>query len=528
MSENMPWDEDVAYLPEPLPPPLLPVPDLDLALLPAAIAHYCGDIARRQSSPIEFPAATMLVMMSAVVGTKIAVRPKRLDNWTVIPNLWGAVVASPAVMKTPSINEARKPFRKVEALYRTERDEELKPIRIEYRKRHFQLECDRRALKSLLEAKRKQVMNPTGKANVVDRETLDRMAESLEREEMELDAMRPQVSEEPCIEVNDATIEKLMMLQNNNPNGLLLFRDELTGMLAKLAKADNAGDRQYYLEAWAGDGSSVQHRVSRDTNRVENNCLSIFGSMQPGKLARLVREAGGAGDHADGMLQRFQVMVWSDASNTAQVDFAPDEFQRQCVEDLFMHLYRVQPADVDCHMDGQFPYLRLSERAAQHHLQWLNKREAQTHNMDDSLAQHLTKARGLAPALALLFHLAEKGRGDIPTATLERAIGVCEWLWCHAERVYAAGHYSHRSNLRRLAEHIRNGDLGATFTLRQVRRKKWTGIGKDPVTHYDNTEPLLAELVGMHWLQHIVEQNPKGGPASHLYVVADTLRDSHS
>jgi hypothetical protein len=79
-----------------------------------------------------------------------------------------------------------------------------------------------------------------------------------------------------------------------------------------------------------------------------------------------------------------------------------------------------------------------------------------------------------------------------------------------------------------LAEHIRNGDLGATFTLRQVRRKKWTGIGKDPVTHYDNTEPLLAELVGMNWLQHIVEQNPKGGPASHLYVVADTLRDSHS
>ena len=34
--------------------------------------------------------------------------------------------------------------------------------------------------------------------------------------------------------VNDSTVEKLGELLNENPNGLLVFRDELTGFLRQL------------------------------------------------------------------------------------------------------------------------------------------------------------------------------------------------------------------------------------------------------------------------------------------------------
>ena len=54
--------------------------------------------------------------------------------------------------------------------------------------------------------------------------------------------------------VNDATIEKLGELLKENPNGLILVRDELSGWLAKLNKEEYQTDRAFYLECFDGNG----------------------------------------------------------------------------------------------------------------------------------------------------------------------------------------------------------------------------------------------------------------------------------
>src|SRR5207244_11148479 len=59
--------------------------------------------------------------------------------------------------------------------------------------------------------------------------------------------------------VNDTTVEKLGELLNQNPNGLLLFRDALSGCLRLMARPRHATDRGFYSEAWNGTGTDNYH-----------------------------------------------------------------------------------------------------------------------------------------------------------------------------------------------------------------------------------------------------------------------------
>ncbi len=81
-----------------------------------------------------------------------------------------------------------------------------------------------------------------------------------------------------CAVVNDATVEKLGELLNQNPNGLLLFRDELSGFLRLMDRPGHENDRGFYCEAWNGTGAYTYDRLGRGTLRIE----AWFGETSPG------------------------------------------------------------------------------------------------------------------------------------------------------------------------------------------------------------------------------------------------------
>jgi putative DNA primase/helicase len=98
-----PWTD-----PQPIPNELPPVLPFDYSMLPAAFIPYVTDVAERMQCPPDFPAVAIMVVLAGVVGKKIGIRPKRQDDWLVVPNLWGAVIGRPRIMKTPAI---RQPFK---------------------------------------------------------------------------------------------------------------------------------------------------------------------------------------------------------------------------------------------------------------------------------------------------------------------------------------------------------------------------------------------------------------------------------
>jgi len=103
--------------------------------------------------------------------------------------------------------------------------------------------------------------------------------------------------------VNDSTVEKLGELLNQNRNGLLLFRDELTGWLQTLDRENRENDRAFYLESWNGDSSYIYDRIGRGTLIIDSNCVSILGGIQPGPLGEFLWSALKGGVGADGLMR---------------------------------------------------------------------------------------------------------------------------------------------------------------------------------------------------------------------------------
>ena len=97
------WPESV-----PIKTELLPVEPLPLSIIPAPFRPWIKDVAERMQCPPDFVAAAMLVMTSSIIGAGCGIRPKKKDDWLVTPNLWGAVVGRPSMMKTPAIGEVMK------------------------------------------------------------------------------------------------------------------------------------------------------------------------------------------------------------------------------------------------------------------------------------------------------------------------------------------------------------------------------------------------------------------------------------
>src|SRR5580658_6516828 len=96
--------------PDAIPDGLPLVPAFDESLLPEVLRPWLSDVAERTQCPPEYAAVGALVALGAVVGRSCAIRPKRYDDWTVVPNLWGAVVGPPSSMKSPALTEALRPL----------------------------------------------------------------------------------------------------------------------------------------------------------------------------------------------------------------------------------------------------------------------------------------------------------------------------------------------------------------------------------------------------------------------------------
>ena len=212
----------------------------------------------------------------------------------------------------------------------------------------------------MIEAKKDKLKDEIKKAT--------RSGEGIDREELRRQQTEPESLSEPTERryiINDSTVEKVGELLNQNPRGLLLFRDELTGWLRSLDREGREGDRAFYLEAWAGTEDFTYDRIGRGTLHIKRVTLSILGSIQPGPLASYLRYTLADGHGDDGLLQRSQLMVYPDVSaNWRNIDRFPDTAHKNRAFEIFKQLDAIDALELGafiCEEDGQIPYLRFNE-----------------------------------------------------------------------------------------------------------------------------------------------------------------------
>jgi putative DNA primase/helicase len=79
-------------------------------MLPASLAGWAEDNATRIGCPTDFIAVSIVVGLGSLIGKAISIRPKQLDDWQVVPNLWGMIVGRPSSRKSPGLQVGMKPI----------------------------------------------------------------------------------------------------------------------------------------------------------------------------------------------------------------------------------------------------------------------------------------------------------------------------------------------------------------------------------------------------------------------------------
>ena len=189
-------------------------------------------------------------------------------------------------------------------------------------------------------------------------------------------------------------------------------------------------DRAFYCEAWNGTGAYIYDRITRGTLHIRVACLSVLGGIQPGPLESYVREVfGGRGD--DGLLQRFQLVVWPDSVGPwRNVDRWPDATARARVIEIFQRLNTLDLATRGAEelTPEERPFLRLDAEAQELFDAWRGDLEPKLRAEEDHpvLLSHRAKYRSLMPSLAVTFHLIDGvdagPRGPVSRAAAEPAV----------------------------------------------------------------------------------------------------------
>jgi putative DNA primase/helicase len=341
----------------------------------------------------------------------------------------------------------------------------------------------------------------------------------------------PEEPKEKRYLTNDATIEKASEILVNNPNGILYYRDELMGWLRGLDKAGREADRAFYLESWNGNGSFSVDRIGRGSLYVPAVCFSILGGIQPGPLSAYVRDAFEEAEKADGLLQRFQVLVYPDVRDYAPVDRWPDTDAKNRACKVFEGLANLDPIafGTEVEEEGDLPYVRFSPEAQEVFDSWRAEFEPRfrgEHDYPAAVESHFMKYRSLFASLALIFEAVDfvggkSEGGNVGVDSANRAAAWCAYLESHAMRVYSPMFSAPVFRAKALLQRIENGDVVHRAKVREVYNNQWT----DLATREEVLE-AAAILQDLGWVR-LVKVKPQGGgrPSEEIHVHPD-LREA--
>jgi putative DNA primase/helicase len=444
--------------PEPLGSDLPPVEPFSSDLLPESFRALIDDVTERMGTPVAYAAAATTVALAGCVNRRATIQPKEKDtSWLVVPNLWGAIVGPPGLLKSPLLHAVTVPLRGIEEMWRQEYDGALDDFKLEKERAELGLTAWRESYKSSLKKNQTPPIRPDTSLAPPRRKRLI---------------------------IGDPTFEKLHEVLGENPAGVFVIRDELSGWIAELDRLGREGEREFFLSAWNGDCPHTVDRVGRGSIHVPACCVSLFGNINPARLRAYLVDALKDGPSNDGLFQRFQVMVWPDTPNDWRlIDRAPNADAAERARKVFEALTRVsadEPRRLSFDPAAQEPFN-----------EWLAELESKIRGgqLHQAMVAHLGKFRSLMPSLALLFELADwaacLGGGDsVSLDHARQAADACDCLESHARRVHSCIVSPQLRAARELAERIQSMQVGKldersgllVLSARDIYLKQWSGL----------------------------------------------------
>lgn len=415
---------------------LLPVKQFPLECLPPLLRSYVEDVIERTQCCVEYVVIPLIIMLASIIGKGCHIKPKALDDWRVVCNLWGGVIGDPGTLKSPACNEALFPLNHLEnksaELYEKEYKVYEQKIKV-FKAQQKAIEVD---LKKAAQNRDQEAIN------------------ALEEESKALCSKCPISPRHRRYKVGDITVEKLQALLSASPRGLLVVNDELAALWSSFNRKGHETSRSFYLQSWDGNTDCIVDRIIRGTVRSPETCLSIYGTTQPDKIEEALKKNTEALSN-DGFFQRFQLFVMPEPHTWCFVDKPPKIEVRERLLQLCIFLsdvdFKTLGAKTDPILQGEqkekAPYFNFSPQAQSVFNDWLQALENK--RMDEPqgiIKEHLSKYRSLVPSLALILELLKGADARISNSnykvdnvslgSLNNAIKICDYLESHMRRIY--------------------------------------------------------------------------------------------
>jgi hypothetical protein len=278
--------------------------------------------------------------------------------------------------------------------------------------------------------------------------------------------------------INDSTYQAACIKAEQNPTGILLFRDEIAGWLSHIDKSGHSQERSFYLEGFSVTDHE-QIRIKRDNVKIEDLTISVLGGTQPTKLLTMLRSRSD-GTNNDGLFERFQLAVFPDTNQTSYTDLKPDEEVLNDVNKIFVCLSKLRTPN-------HFKVFGFDQEAQILWNTWatdLKVLENSSHQEEQTV---LGKYPSLCGKFAVLFHLVAEAEGcndsenfqpslKIAEESLEMAIKWVKLLWSHNKRIQHFGKYCEHDDKAELFLKRLTMIKSEPFQLREVYRGAMHGL----------------------------------------------------
>ena len=368
--------------------------------LPPAAALLVEGAARAIGCDEAFVALPLLAVLGSAIGTTRRVELK--PGWTALPIVWPVTVAESGSAKSPAADVSLDHVREREDRLHEEYLEELSAY-------EYEIETYEKARAAWRHSKH------------AGDEAPPRPREPLQRRVL----------------IEDATVEALVAALADNPRGLLVATDELTGWLDSFGRYNGTAgsDEAFFLKAYSGRSHNVSRRTGRRSLHVRQAAVWVTGTIQPGVLARSL----GVERRESGFLARLLLAApprrakkWT----TESVSWTT----RDAIVRVLDTLYGLKHELVDGRERSRI--VRLDRDAETLFVEFFHDHDAEAIQHSGDLAAAWSKLEETAGRLALIVHETRIAAGEkldadeIDAASMAAGIELVAWFKHETRRVY--------------------------------------------------------------------------------------------
>ncbi len=426
-------------------------------MLPELIANVSEEYAARMGLDRDTLATSMLTMVSAVIPTNIKVCDSHEADNTFRQSIriWQATVGVAGSGKSPIMEALEQPFDAID-------------------KKHADAFKREMAVYSKLPKEERLTVDTPIKRRLI---------------------------------LPDASTESAQKVFADNEaagdDGALLGKfDELINFFAARSRYSNrsGGGEQAARGFWLSSYDSKRFTLTR-LNRPDIDCtpsISIIGNLQPKVLTQLMEDAG----QNDGLVQRFVPQMMPETSPPKIESDEPAKYPMSLYWDLVRDLHE------NCPLRATGAELHFSQKAAivkRKMFDWVTDQVEYYRPIDDALASHINKFRGMFLRYCGLFHMIEHYRDTHPQLiSADTALAVYRFLTSvrlsHAVAFYNQIRQNEETgDLKGIAEYILAKRV-ETVRARDIQQ----GAARFRRISTRDINATVGNLVSLGWLHHIV------------------------